>query len=285
MIYRIVEYIQPWEIDDFERQIDQLIKSSYYLHNSKNVIIDCTMNLDIVEWKTSKIPKEYFLDKFKCIESRANNRFSVEFDIDSSIRGVTAKRRSIQTKYQNYVIWLDPDLYFSTLTLPYLISASAQIIDTTYILTPQIIKYWDSSWDCIVAEKYINQPFNHRDFFDSYILDHDQSNDISVKLNKQIKFGGGWFNLFTDDVFKKIPIPVELTPYGPDDTYISHCGIHINIPQYILSNVVVTEIGEIYSKNKNYIKPLMDIKIKNKEKITDQTLNKLINTYISTTTF
>ena len=33
MIYRIVEYIQPWEIDDLERQINQMILSTYQIKN------------------------------------------------------------------------------------------------------------------------------------------------------------------------------------------------------------------------------------------------------------
>jgi hypothetical protein len=281
MIYRIVEYIQPWEIDDFERQINQLIKSAYYLENPKDIIIDCTMNLDIVDWKKSKISKEYFVNKYKYLDYKLSKHFSTEFDLDSSIGGVTDKRRIIQNKIQDYIIWLDSDVYFSIYTLPYLVSASSKIDDTDFILSPQIIKYWDSSWDCLVADRFLGESFNYRDVFDSYSLDFIQSEDIQIKRNNTIKFGGGWFNLFTDSIFKTIPIPNEIGSYGPDDTYISICGISKKIPQYILSNVIVTEIGELYSINKNYIKPLLDVKILDKEKITNQFLEKLINNYIS----
>jgi hypothetical protein len=278
-VYRIVQYIQPWEIDDFERQVDQLIKSSYYLDSDCTVILDCTMNLNIIDWELSNIPKDYFLNKFKCLESRVSNRFVSEFDTDSKICGVTDKRRSVQTKSQDYIIWLDSDLYFSVYTLVYLIQASRQLTISNYILSPQIIKYWDSSWDIIVADKYLSMPFNHRDFFDTYSLDYEATDNVVVKSNQSIKFGGGWFNLFTDSLIKSIPIDERIGAYGPDDTYLTYCCMINKYPQFILENVVVSEIGNMYLKDKNYIKPLLAVKISDKEKITDQELNSLIHEY------
>ena len=37
MKYRLVQYIQPWEIDDFERVTNQLIKSAYTIPNPKEI--------------------------------------------------------------------------------------------------------------------------------------------------------------------------------------------------------------------------------------------------------
>jgi hypothetical protein len=281
MVYRIVQYIQPWEIDDFERQIDQLIKSSYFLDSSDKIIIDCTMNLDIVDWDKSKLPSDYFTNKFNYLSTKANRKFIIEFDIDSSIMGVTDKRRSIQEKNQDYIIWLDSDLYFSIYTLSYLIQASKQIENSVYILSPQIIKYWDSSWDSIVADKYLSMPFNHRDFFDSYSLDFDSKESINIKINNSgVKFGGGWFNLFPNQIFKDIPIPQKIGAYGSDDTYLSYCSMHKKIPQFVLENIVVTEIGKLYLENKDYIKPLLHSKILDKQRINDTELSQLIQDFI-----
>jgi hypothetical protein len=282
MVYRIVQYIQPWEIDDFERQIDQLIKSSYFLDSSDKVIIDCTMNLDIVDWSKSKLPSDYFTNKFNYLSTKANRKFIIEFDTDSSIMGVTDKRRSIQEKNQDYIIWLDSDLYFSIYTLSYLIQASKQIENSVYILSPQIIKYWDSSWDSIVADKYLSMPFNHRDFFDSYSLDLDSKESVNIKINNSgVKFGGGWFNLFTDNLLKEIPLHSKIGSYGPDDTYLMYCALHKKIPQYILENIIVTEAGNLYLENKDYIKPLLHSKIQDKQRISDTELFQLIQDFIT----
>jgi hypothetical protein len=281
MEYRIVQYIQPWEIDDFERQVNQHIKSSYNIKNSKNIIFDVTLNLDMVDWNLSKIPKQYFLNKFKYLKSKLDIYFTTNFDTDSEIKGCTDKRRSVQNKNQNFIIWLDSDLYFSIYTLPYLINAAEIIESDCYILSPQLIRYWDSSWDCLVAERFLSQPYNHRDYFDVYSLDNIISNnEISIQHNNTIKFGGGWFNLFTNSVFKKIPIPIEIGSYGPDDTYISMCAIKKQIPQFILSNIIVSEVGSLHLLDSDYIKPFLSVKINDKEKISDSELFNLIKKFI-----
>jgi hypothetical protein len=280
MIYRIVQYIQPWEIDDLERQIDQLIKSSYYIDSSSTVILDCTMNLDIVDWQRSKIAKEYFENKFNYIKNKASFYFKTEFDTDNTIRGAADKRRNCAEKKQDYTIWLDSDIFFSIQTLPYIQQATQNITDELYILTSEIIRYWDTSWDCITHAAYLTQPHNHRDFFDLYSLDNVViNNDISIKKLKIPKFGAGWFTLMSDQLIKQIKIPNELGSYGPDDTYIMICSQILQVPQYVLQGVVVTEIGNRYLEHKDYIKPLLDVKITDKQKITDETLYELIHQF------
>jgi len=278
-IFRIVQYIQPWEIDDLTRQIEQHIKSSYYLPNNNEVIFDITMNMDMVDWDNSKISSQYFIDKFNYLETQLKQYFTVEFDLDKNIKGCTDKRRQTHHKIQDYIIWLDSDIYFSYLTLPYLISLTEHIQEDNFILSPEIIKYWDNSWDCIVHDKFLNEPHNHRDYFDLYELDTLVTNNkISLRKNNTIKFGGGWFNLIKSTVFDKIPLADELGSYGPDDTYLSICGQSI-IPQYILEGVVVSEIGKRLLENKDYIKPLLNIKIQDKHKISDNELYQLINKF------
>lgn len=278
--FRIVQYIQPWEIDDLARQIEQHIKSSYYIPKNNKVIFDITMNMDVVNWDNSKIPYQYFTDKFLYLKTQLKQYFNVEFDLDENVKGCTDKRRQAQHKTQDYIIWLDSDIYFSYMTLPYLISSTEFIKEDNFILSPEIIKYWDNSWDCITHNKFLHEPFNHRDYFDLYAFDNlVVNNEISLRKNNIIKFGGGWFNLIKSTVFDIIPVINELGPYGPDDTYLSLCGKNI-IPQYILGGVVVSEIGKILLENKNYIKPQLDIKIQDKQKITDQELYFLLQKFI-----
>jgi hypothetical protein len=282
MIYRIVEYIQPWEIDDLERQINQMILSTYQIKNDDKIIWDITLNIsdDIVDWVISTLPKQYFIDKYNYLKTKAEHYFITEFDMNSSIQGCTDKRRSIQNKNQDYIIWLDSDVFFSTLTLPYLINSTKLLNEPLYILTPEIIKYWDESWDVITHNKFLNEPFNHRDYFDSYSLDSlVYSNDIAIKKNKNIKFGGGWFNLFTSEIFKLIPIPEELGSYASDDYYLSICSKIIKIPQYIVEGVVVTEIGNKFLENKDYIKPYLNIKLKDRNRVSNQIFNNLIQEF------
>ena len=257
MRYRIAEYIQPWEIDDFERQINKLILSSYHFPEDIQIIFDCTLNLsyNVVDWEKSKISKDYFLEKYKHIENILSNYFIVEFDTNELIQGCVDKRRSIISKQQDFVIWLDSDIYFSEFTLVYLINASLSInTDDTFIITPEITKYWDDSWDCITNEKFINEPTNHRDYFDVYSLDTlTRNNEVYIKKNNTVKFGGGWFNLFSNNIFEKISIPTEFGSYGWEDLYVMLCSAYLKIPQYILCGVVVSDAVK-FTQTKNYLK-------------------------------
>lgn len=271
MTYRIVEYIKPWEIDDLERQINTMILSSYSIQNPKDIIWEVTMNLDCVDWENSKIDKSYFENKFYYLKKIVSYYFSEEFNTDSSVKGCVDIRRNCYSKKQDHCIWLDPDIYFSYLTLPYLIKASESIEDKDFILSPQIIKYWDNSWDSIVHDKFLNEPYNHRDYFDLYSLTAiAEKNQIAIKVNSDIKMGGGWFNLFSDSLIKKLPIPVEFGPYGHEDTYVSHCSKKVGAKQYILSGIVVSEIGKKYQQDKDYIRSLLSLNIQEKTKISDQ---------------
>ena len=46
---------------------------------------------------------------------------------------------------------------FSPILLPILIQSTNVIQDECYVLSPKTIKLWDSSWDCIVDEKFKNE--------------------------------------------------------------------------------------------------------------------------------
>lgn len=278
MVYRIVQYIQPWEIDDLDRQADQLIRGSYYLEDT--VIVDVTMNLEVVDWQESNLPLSYFTDKFKYIETKLKQYYQTNFDLDLTIQGCTDKRRQAAKKEQDYIIWLDSDLYFPHQLLPLLITASHQIEDEDYILSPEIIKYWDHSWDCITNPSFLDQPHNHRDFFDLFSVDKFTSEqEVYVRKNNQIKFGGGWFNLIKSTIFNKVELVDDLGAYAPDDTYLSYCGMKLGISQYILAGTVVSEVGKRFLENKDYIKPLLKVKIQDKQKITDNQLHTLISEF------
>ena len=284
MIYRIIIYIQPWEIDDLERIIRHLILSSYYINKNNTVILDVTMNVSdtLVNWNTSSIDKNYFINKFSYLSSIASQYFTVEFDTDHNIQGCVDKRRNANLKSHDYIIWLDTDIFFSIYTLPYVIHSTTHISDTKYILTPQIIKYWDSSWDCITYENFLTEPTNHRDYFDMYSLD-TIVNDTTKHLiiNNQVKFGGGWFNLFSADVFNDINIPIEFGSYGWEDLYVMICSNFLKIPQYVIQGVIVSEIGNKLLSNKNYYNNMLSINTSNRSKISQDEFNHIVTNFIN----
>lgn len=280
MVYRIVQYIQPWEIDDLERQINKMIGSSYLIESSHEVIWDVSMNIDMIDWQNSHIKKEFFLDKFNYLKYLTSIYFKQEFSVDADIKGAADKKRSCADKKQDYSIWLDSDLFFPETSLAYVIKSTENLDPSEYlIITPEIIKYWDSSWDCITHEKFLSQPFNHRDFFDLYSLDSLLSeNSLSVSQLPQgvLKFGSGWLTTLSDRLIKATRIPEELGSYGADDTYVMLCGNKLGTKQLIIKGLVVSEIGNKYLENKNYYKPQLSIVTKDKSKISEENFRKLI---------
>jgi hypothetical protein len=280
MTYRILQYIQPWEIDDLERQIHTMILGSYYIKDPKKIIWTLNMNTDCIDWIESKLPESYFIDKLNYLSNLVHKYFTADFRIDNSIKGAMDIKRTALDSKQDFVIWLDSDIFFSYLTLPNIVSATELLNDEAYILTPQIIKYWDNSWDVIVHEKFLNYPYNHRDTFDLYSLnDLVTKNECSIKSNYNIKLGAGWFNLISDQVIKKIPFPTELGSYGPDDTYLALCATKLKIPQYILQGVVVSEIGNSFLEKKDYLKKQLKSKIQDKQKVSDQDFYNLVKKF------
>jgi len=282
MKYRITQYIQPWEIDDFERQIHTMLLAKHYIQSDDTIIWDVTLNISdtIIDWNSSKLPKSFFVEKFKYLQKLVNQYYVAQFDTDDKILGCTDKRRSCQSKEHDFVIWLDSDIYFSHLTLPYLIISSKSVTASCFMISPEIIKYWDSSWDSIVNKQFLAEPFNHRDYFDSYTIEHlIQTDDARLKSNPNIKFGGGWFNLFSADVFEKIPLPIELGSYASDDTYLMLCAKKHNLQQLVLTGIFVTEIGNRYLDGKDYLKNHLAITHKDRNRISEELFYKLVNNY------
>lgn len=284
----------PYEIDWFEWQIKQLKMGSYYLSSNDKIIVDVTLNLNLTNWEDSKIKKQFFIDKFNNILQLLDwCEILSDINEDKTCLGMMDKRRtSLRKSNVDNFIWLDCDLIFNIFTLKTLLNSLSLIDEEYYIISPQITKLWDSSWDCIVNEHYLldkwNQPdpnlppINSKDPYK--VITHDYG-DISLKLNSTFKFAGGWFNLISSKLLKLIDIPDSMGSYGPDDTFIMECAKilkhkGINVQQYILENLLVSE--NIKYRVNNYEKYLISLNDKMKdrkesEKVFSTEINKFLN--------
>lgn len=249
MTTQIVIHLLPQEIDWFEWQIKQLKQGSYYLEKEDKIIIDVTLNLNLVEWDKSQLPKQLFISKFKQIEKLCD-WCETQFTIDEKniCLGCDDKRRnSIRITKADNILYLDTDLIFTPETLKYIIEASKNISHDYYILSPQIYKLWDSSWDCLVNQNYINLPPSQEyKNVDPYRIIINNSQEISIVPINQFKFGGGWFNLISTKLLQLTDIPDSFGPYGVDDTYVMICCDIMKqkgyqIQQYILNGAIVAE--------------------------------------------
>lgn len=263
----IIIHLMPYEIDWFEWQAKQLkIGGVYFGKFTDEVVVDVTLNLNLVDWDNSQLPKQFFIDKFNNIIKTCFDWCEVIFDIneDNTCLGVNDKRRDSIRKYndaENF-IYLDCDLIFKPETLKALIDASKIVSNDYYIISPQIPKLWDSSWNILVNNYYINDPWDNETFIDPYSIIQRDFGEFVMKPIEGFKFGGGWFNLISSNLLKLTNIPDSFGSYGPDDTYVMLCSFILkhskeNIQQFVVDNLVVSENHKYRINNyENYLKLL-----------------------------
>jgi hypothetical protein len=262
MTTQIVIHLLPQEIDWFEWQIKQLKQGSYHLEEDDKVIIDVTLNLNLIEWDKSQLPKQFFIDKFYQLE-KICDWCETQFIVyeENKCLGCDDKRReSIRSTNADNILYLDCDLIFNSEALKYMINASKVVPLEYYIISPQIYKLWDDSWDCLVNKKYINLPPS-QEFknIDPYKIIFEMGDNISLKSINDFKFGGGWFNLLSTKLLKLTDIPDSFGPYGVDDTYVMLCcdimkQKEYNVQQYILEGITIAEnLKYRWNPYQNYI--------------------------------
>ena len=110
----IILHCLPREIDDLERIVNQLKISSHYLEKNDKVVLDFTLNLSdyYTDWSASKLPKDFFVEKYKVMESKSDWTHKNIFDIEISKNkclGINDKRRiSIYDGLDfDYLMYLD----------------------------------------------------------------------------------------------------------------------------------------------------------------------------------
>lgn len=250
MVTQIVIHLFPYEIDWFEWQIKQLKLGSYYLGKEDSVIIDVTLNLNLVNWDQSQLPKQFFITKFKQLEKLCD-WCETQFIVDEEYKclGCNDKRReAIRSTKADNILYLDTDLFFTPQLLKYSIEASKLTEHDYYIISPQTVRMWDASWDVITNKNYFSLPPN----LDTY-YNNDPFQVISIPIKEIIispiehfKFAGGWFNLLSTKLLKLTDIPDSLGSYGVDDTYVMVCCDIMKkkgykIQQYVLEGTTIIE--------------------------------------------
>ena len=156
-----------------------------------------------------------------------------------------------------------------------------------YIISPQTVRMWDSSWDALVNQKYLPTPASMETYYanDPFKVITYVQEDLNLKPIETFKFGGGWFNLLSTKLLQLTDMPDSFGPYGVDDTYVMICcGIikqkGYNIQQYVLENSVVIENFKYrWNPYKDYLS-LIDKQIEFRQ-IAESNLSKEIQNFIN----
>ncbi len=258
----------PYEIDELENTINQLKKASYYLTNKEvEWYLDVTMctSSDMVNWGKSSLPKRLFEEKLMKI-STSTDWCVKYFRTSDTIKGCVSQRReSIKShKDAHYFIWLDTDIIFDERTLSYIENSIIGVKDIPYsIITPELVRIWDNTWDCLVNENFINEKVGYQKIADPYQCS-GLKGDISLERVENIKspqsrfkFAGGWFTCISASLLNKVGVPESFGHYGYEDTFIMVACEKLvrmgeDIQQFKIKNLVVCE-NYNYRNNSHYI--------------------------------
>ena len=243
-------HIFPHELKRFERIVETFKRALNYADNTSPISLRATLNINpaLIEWG-GECPRQT-TNKFTGICKKISVTTTTEVKSDQTFLGVNEHRRDTinEASVSDTIIFLDSDLYFDERLLAHQLNAISLVQKTNeyFIITPQIVKLWDDTWDCIVNPNFINKSHQYHKTIDPRGIVNAEYGKVTLSENKTFKWGGGWFNAISANLLKYIGIPDSFVGYGPDDTFIMECCKLMKrnghgVQQYILSNMVVTE--------------------------------------------
>jgi hypothetical protein len=279
----ITTFIMPNEIDDLERLLGDLNKASKHI-DGKNYELYLALTVDdyLVDWENSKLDKQFFIDRFNALKPLTEWAGKATFNHRADIMGCTSLRRIAHKECTDatHFIWLDTDIIFDEKILFYIeqgIDAIGESI-SKYVIGPECVKIWDSTWDCLVNENFLTKEEGYCKINNPFV-DAGEYGDVSLETvinnvpgQPRMKFGGGWFNCLSKALLDRAPLPESMGHYGPDDTYIMWASEKLNqngegIYQFKLKNQVVCE-NYIYRDRTHY--DLLIKRIDRKEQFREQ---------------
>jgi hypothetical protein len=254
MTIKLTIHLMPWEIDNALLTFTQLKKSYYYLPKDVNVTIETVLNLSskFIDWEESKLPKEFFVTKYNDLSLLLSdyNHIKRIYDKDEIYGFLDLQRESISPEV-DYYIGVCPDFYFSEHLLTLLIESAKIVSNKYFVITPQIYKRWDHTWDEITDPNYINVPYNNWEDYDVYDIRHQikiKNEDMSLMPIQRSKWAW-WFDLYNKAFYEELcPVHDDWKGYGPWDWYSMMLSEHaksqgIDFQQYLLKGQTILDLA------------------------------------------
>ena len=247
-------HLMPYEIDHLFLLHHQLKRSSYHLTENDKLELDVVLNLSnkLIDWNDSKLDKEFFIEKYKATQyltDWATCRYNI-YDGDEMYGHLDNTKSAIEDdiKCDGY-LGIGPDIHFHETLLYYMFRSIEMIKDDYYWISPQIPKMWDSTWDCLVHEHFLDVPYEDHRKIDTYEIERVMRNSSGTQLienDKNYKWPC-WFDLHSAKLIELIGIPDSFTGYGPMDTFYSSVLELIRNPEVI--NIKVLDFHHYILKN------------------------------------
>lgn len=255
----IVIWIAPTDITDLGNSLNKLnIGKNFLTHEQRNNIkfnvVMCVSD-EIIDWESSTVDKQECIDRFLELKSKTNWAGESEFIPSTTINGCTSMRRLASYSDSDYYLWLDTDIIYDPMAFPYMLNSIEFIEESNFskfVIVPEIVRQWDSTWDCLVGSRFINKPIGYQSTNNPHIdtiIDNELTPTLvevrnNVPNQPYMKFGGGWFAIISSKLLESIPFPKNYGHYGLDDTYLMWGAEVLQDPyikQFKLQNVIVCE--------------------------------------------
>ena len=250
----------PYEIDYALLSYTQLKKSRYHIPDDVEIEIDTVMNCSnyLIDWDKTRLPKEFFTQKFNDLEILLK-----DYKVNSKIYegdecyGLLDMQRDSYCD-ADYYINITPDMYFSEHLLALMIESTKVIKNKYYVITPEIHKMWDHTWDEITNQRYMDVPYaewNSTDVYD--IRHHMKTDDAEVRLEPtQRSKWAWWLDLYNKAFYEDFaPVQDDWFGYGPWDWWSLMLTEHakekgVDFQEYVLRGQTIFEypIGSLKGK-------------------------------------
>lgn len=249
----------PWEIDHLLLTYNRIRNSLTHINSNVKIHINSVLNLSnfVIDWEKSTLPKEYFIDKFNAMEYYFKDLCSIESYIytGNAMYGCLDIQRESYQENIDYYINICSDMNFNEHFITHIIEAAKQLTNKYFVISPQIYKCWDSSWDILVNKKFMSVPYEK--CFDRNSNEIIKlTDDVIIRKLRGFKFAG-WAELYNKAFYEKlVPVLDSWHGYGPWDLYaMSICffaqNANIDVVQYVLENQIVWSYDSGTLKNEN----------------------------------
>ena len=263
----------PYEIDYALLSYIQLKKTSYHLPSNVEVEIDTVMNCSdyLIDWDKTKLPKSFFIQKFNDLNILLKDyKVNPKIYEGNECYGLLDMQRDSYCG-ADYYINITPDMYFSEHLLPLMLESTKVIPNKYYVVTPEIHKMWDHTWDEITNQRYLSVPYadwNSTDVFDIRYNMKTDNDEVRLEPTQRSKWAW-WLDLYNRDFYEEFaPVQDDWFGYGPWDwwslmltEYAKSKGA--DFQEYILRGQTIFEypIGSLKGKGfVSYYKDFMHMK-------------------------
>lgn len=242
-------HIFPQELTEYIRLMESLNDTVNHIKNINQFKILTTLNLNETLIKHDDSVSG-ITNSFRTTNQNSKFGYDELITYDENFLGVNEHRNHTidMSATGDSIIFLDSDMHFNADILAHHENAVSVLSckHDHYIITPNTVRLWDSTWDCLVHDTFKSKSHTFYKTIDcDKLKTHNFGNVKLIPLNT-FKWGGGWFNCIDANLLKKIKIPKSFRGYGPDDTFIMQCckimkSKNYDVQQYLLKNMVVCE--------------------------------------------